>query len=33
MTQSMMLPGRPTGRPAPRRLDERKAAKLLAGGF
>lgn len=35
MAQSMMLPGRSgtPGRAPPRRLDERKAAKLLAGGF
>jgi hypothetical protein len=32
MAQSMLLPGRTTRAP-PRRLDERKAAKLLAGGF
>ena len=32
MSQSMMLPQRPVRAP-PRRLDERKAAKLLAGGF
>ena len=31
MAQSMMLPGQ--RKPAPRRLDERQAAKLLSGGF
>lgn len=32
VAQSMVLPGQQK-RPPPRRLDERKAAKLLAGGF